>query len=149
MDTTTGGAATITLTTGSHEINAPLLLDKDLAIASNSAGLTLSGNITGTGKTISTTGNVTLSGVNNYGGTSVDNGTVTFANALALPAGSNVTTTGTRRGGLQQRLHGRDHAAARVPLRWAARPRCPSRARSSCWLAAALCGAAAWLRRKV
>ena len=95
MDTITGGAATITVTTGSHEIAAPLLLGKDLSITSNSAGLTLSGPISGGGK-ISTTGNVTLSGVNSYGGgTSVDNGTVTFSNALALPPGSNVTTTGT------------------------------------------------------
>ena len=89
------GQATVG-TQEAHEINAPLLLTDNLDITSNTAGLTLSGDITGVGKTISTTGNVTLSGVNNYGGgTSVDNGTVTFANALALPAGSNVTTTGT------------------------------------------------------
>jgi fibronectin-binding autotransporter adhesin len=42
------------------------------------------------------TGTLTLSGVNTYGGgTTVNSGTLTFANALAMPPGGNVTTSAT------------------------------------------------------
>ena len=72
------GGATIDSDTFNITVAQPLL-------AAGTGGLKKTGS-----------GTLTLTGVNTYGGgTEVDNGTVTFSNALALPPGSNVTTSAT------------------------------------------------------
>jgi autotransporter-associated beta strand protein len=94
----TAGNATITVSSGKQTISAPVALNSNLTVTATGpgVGLTISGDVSGTGKSLGVTGNLTLSGHNTYsGGTSVDGGSVTFSNALALPHGSNVTVSGS------------------------------------------------------
>ena len=75
---------------GSHTIGVPLTLASDLAVAVNNAAstVTVSGNISGAGRSItkSGTGTLVLSGSNSYtGNTTVTGGTLSVASPNALP----------------------------------------------------------------
>jgi fibronectin-binding autotransporter adhesin len=97
-----GTAATITLTGGMHDINAPVILHDDLVVAgSGGSAWTLSfgtaSSITDNGSGFSltmdaVTGTLILSGSDNYtGGTFVTAGTLEVTAAAALPEGSSLT----------------------------------------------------------
>ncbi len=83
-----GAGATITVTDGTHAINAPIVLNDNLTI-SNSGSLTVGGAIANgsngpMGITV-TSGNLVLGGSNTYsGGTTISGGTVTLAHRLAV-----------------------------------------------------------------
>ena len=79
-------------------ISAPVSLTADTTLNGSGAGeLTLSGIISGGGSlTKTTSGNLTLSGVNTYtAGTSVNNGTLTLANKNGLGTGPLTLAAGT------------------------------------------------------
>ena len=88
---TTGGSASIAVNSGSAAINAPVVLNDNVNVtAASGTSLTISGSISqgnnSSGLTLSGGGNLTLSGVNTYtGGTTLNGGTLTVANAAALP----------------------------------------------------------------
>ncbi len=81
--------ATITVPNGTHAINAPLVLNDNLAV-SNNASLTLGGPIANgsngpMGITLSGSGGLVLAGGNTYSGnTTIGGGTLTLANPLAV-----------------------------------------------------------------
>lgn len=89
------GAAALTVTNlngnGAHTIQNVIRLDSDLVVTQGSAGtLTLFSSRTGAGGlTKEGTGTVTLSGTSTYlGATAINNGTVNYNTAGALPAGA-------------------------------------------------------------
>ncbi len=98
--TTGSGTATVTVTSGSQAIQSLVqIAGGNLAIAlSNSGILAISGNISDDGSQRSLTlagdgsGQLVLSGTNNYGGaTNVNAGAMYITNASALPPESNLT----------------------------------------------------------
>ena len=104
MALASGTAATITVTTtGSHVINAPIVLASNLDVTTTSAGtLNIQGNITQPGATAlalyvdgDSSGELILSGTNNSytGGTFVDPGagTLVVTTSNSLPLGGNLT----------------------------------------------------------
>jgi fibronectin-binding autotransporter adhesin len=92
-----GSGATITVTDGSHVINAAVILADNLTLSpAASSTLAILGNISQTGGTFSLTmsnsGELILSGSNSYGGgTFVTAGILLAASPAALPGGSNLT----------------------------------------------------------
>ena len=97
-----GSGATITVTDGSHQINAPVVLGDNLLVATSGANpwtLTFgsASSITDNGGGFSLTmsgtgGTLVLGGTNTYsGGTTVSGGTLVGASAYALPAASRLT----------------------------------------------------------
>jgi autotransporter-associated beta strand protein len=88
-----GNSASITVSSGSHTISAPVELDSSLAVLPAAGSrLTISGGITGAGAlTVDDAGTVVLSGTNGYtGGTLVNVGSLIIANASALPDGTSL-----------------------------------------------------------
>ncbi len=72
-------AAAVSTVTGSHALNTPLVLGSNLnALAAAGTTLTLGGDISGAGKSLSATGpgTVILKGTNTYGATNVNAGTL-------------------------------------------------------------------------
>ncbi len=94
------GAAQLVVTSGSQAISAPVSLASSLAISlSSGSALAISGNIAGTGKSLTLAyggGLLVLGGSNTYsGGTTVSSGVLRVANSSALgPANGSLTTTG-------------------------------------------------------
>ena len=91
-----GSGAQITVTDGTHEIDAPVLLSDNLTVTpSTSAALTISGNISQSGTrslTLAGPGTLTLSGTNNFtGGAIVSDGTLILNNNEALADGTSLT----------------------------------------------------------
>ena len=88
-----GFPATVTVTTGSHSINAPILLNSPANITlSPSTSLAIGGAIangtSANGLTVAGGGTLTLSGSNTYsGGTTLSGGTLQLASNAALGAG--------------------------------------------------------------
>jgi autotransporter-associated beta strand protein len=86
---------TISVTTGSHAITAPVTLRSSLNISAASGSiLTIAGGITGNGQalTLNGSGKLILSGNNSFnGGTAVVSGTLVVGSAAALASGSNLT----------------------------------------------------------
>jgi autotransporter-associated beta strand protein len=91
-----GGGAKITVTSGSHVINAPVVLAENLVV-SGSGRLTFDNlsSITGSGKSLTMSANngtLILSGTDSYsGGTTVSAGTLEFLESSALPSGTSLT----------------------------------------------------------
>jgi autotransporter-associated beta strand protein len=90
-----GTSASITVSSGSQAISAPLALDSNLTV-SPAAGsqLTISGGIDGAGQSllVNDWGTVVLSGAANYtGGTTVSAGTLIVSNSSAIAAGTSLT----------------------------------------------------------
>ncbi len=95
------GGATITVTDGTHAINAPLVLNDSLTV-SNNGSLTVGGAIVDGANgpmaiTVSGGGLLVLAGGNTYSGnTTISGGTVTLAHPLAAQNSTvNVTNSGT------------------------------------------------------
>ncbi len=93
-----GGVAMATVTSGTHNISAPVVLAGSLAVnTTDGAALFLSGSVSeampGSGSiSLSGDGALILSGTSSYtGGTTVNSGTLYLANSTALPAESNLT----------------------------------------------------------
>jgi autotransporter-associated beta strand protein len=97
-----GSGATITVTDGSHQINAPVVLSDNLVVTTSGAthwtlSLGSASSITDNGGGFSLTmsgtgGSLVLGGSNTYtGGTTVSGGTLVVASAYALPAASRLT----------------------------------------------------------
>jgi fibronectin-binding autotransporter adhesin len=94
-----GSSIAITVADGTHSISAPLVfVGGNLAVTvSNSGVLLVSGNISDDGGAWSLTlegdgsGQLVLSGTNNYGETDVDAGTLIVTSPSALLAGSNLS----------------------------------------------------------
>jgi autotransporter-associated beta strand protein len=90
--------ANINDTSGTHSIQAPLVLNSTLAvtIANSGDALNVSGNISGVGSLmLSGNGTLALSGNNSYGGaTYVSGGTLLVSAAGALPSGTALTLYG-------------------------------------------------------
>jgi len=93
-------AANIQVFGGSHLISAPIALNSNTTVSTNSGGqiITLAGNITGAGGlTTFTPSNainsaVLLTGTNSYSnGTTINGGNLRLGSANALPANSNLT----------------------------------------------------------
>ena len=83
MSNTGGSNAVISLTSGAaaQTVSAPMLLSSNLTVTSNANGVTLSGNISGTGQGITLAGGLlTLKGTNTYTGTTTVSGGVLLAN---------------------------------------------------------------------
>ncbi len=94
FDVAAGNAALNVSGTASHSISRPLVLNDTLVINQGSSGiLTLSGARSGTGGLIKNgTGQVTLSGVGSFTGpTQINEGTLLYNTAGAIPAASLVT----------------------------------------------------------
>jgi len=89
-----GSSASVTVSSGSHTISAPVVLDSSLLIApASGSALTISGAISGmdASLTVSGQGTVNLSGTNSYtGGTIVASGTLVAASAGAIPSGTSL-----------------------------------------------------------
>ena len=87
-------APTVTVTSGSHTITAPVALAAGVTV--NTAGgtaLTLAGNVTGTGGLAKNgLGTLTLAGADNYGPTNVSAGSLVLSPAATLAG--NLTVTG-------------------------------------------------------
>jgi autotransporter-associated beta strand protein len=95
--TGTGGSspAAVTVTSGTHGIVAPILLDSNLVV-SDSGSLTIGGNLGDGGLSKSLTleggGKLILSGTNTYsGGTVVNDGTLVVTSNSSLPDGTSLT----------------------------------------------------------
>ncbi|MGO9113898.1 MAG: fibronectin type III domain-containing protein [Thermoguttaceae bacterium] len=89
-----GSSARITVSSGSHTIDAPVSLDSSVTVLPASGSqLTISGGITGAGAlTVDNQGTVVLSGANDYiGGTTVSTGTLILANSTAIAANTSLT----------------------------------------------------------
>ena len=89
-----GTSASITVSSGSDTISAPLSLDSNVTVLPAAGSqLTISGRISGSGAlTVNNPGKVVLSGANSYtGGTTVSAGTLVLANALAIAKGTSLT----------------------------------------------------------
>jgi len=86
--------AAITVVSGTHWVQAPILLGSNLVVSS-SGRLTLSGNISdnGLGRNLTLNGGeLILSGTNSYGGgTTVNEGILSVTNNDALPGGGSLT----------------------------------------------------------
>ena len=103
LQNTSGQNAVISLTTTSlsPEIAAPISLASNLTVTSNGNGLTISGSISdssGTSNSVTlTNGLLVLSGTNSYGGaTTVGSGsTLRLGSTTALPSGTALTVSGT------------------------------------------------------
>jgi autotransporter-associated beta strand protein len=93
----TAGPATITSSSGTNEIAAPITLGSNLSVsASTGSILTISGAIVESGSSyrlsLNGVGELVLSGVNNYtGGTFVSGGTMVVTSPDALADGTNLT----------------------------------------------------------
>jgi autotransporter-associated beta strand protein len=90
-----GNAAAITVSAGSQTISAPVDMASSVVV-SPAAGskLTISGGITGPGKslTVNAPGTVVLQGANSYtGGTNVSAGKLIVQNAASIESGTNLT----------------------------------------------------------
>lgn len=86
-------SAALTVISGTHTVSAPILLDSNLDVSS-SGSLTLAGNVSGLGMTLTLDGGgeLILSGSNSYdGGTFVENGTLVVNNSSALLDGASLT----------------------------------------------------------
>ena len=105
--TLAGAAAAINVTSGAQEIGAPVTLANNVAVAVTAGSLKISGNISGTSKTLTKSGGgiLELAGTNNYGTTSVTAGTLfvngsTAGNVSVTGAGTTLGGTGTIGGGV-------------------------------------------------
>ncbi len=87
-----GNTPLITVSAGSHSITAPVSLAKGVSIDTAAfTALSITGNITGIGGlTKIGAGALTLSGVNNYGDTTLSAGQLTLASAASI-ASTNIT----------------------------------------------------------
>jgi autotransporter-associated beta strand protein len=91
-----GSTATITDFGGTHTLSAPVVLvsNTSFVVVNHGDGITVAGNINGSGGLIATgpggsVASLTLSGSNTYtGGTDVENGNLTLGSSSALPTGT-------------------------------------------------------------
>jgi autotransporter-associated beta strand protein len=101
-----GGPATITVTSGTHAISAPIALASNLNVG-GSGQMTISGTIAKSGTaTVALakygSGTLVLAGVNTYdGGTTIDGGTVSVSDDTNLGTTGGLTFTATGTGVLQ------------------------------------------------
>jgi fibronectin-binding autotransporter adhesin len=87
--------ATLTVAAGSHTISAPLTLGSNVTVVPAAGSrLTVSGGVSGAGKSLTVNGNgtVVLSGATSFtGGTTVSEGTLILANPSAITANTSLT----------------------------------------------------------
>jgi len=93
--TDSNSPAAVTVVSGKHWVEAPILLDSNLVVSA-SGSLGISGNITESSGSRSLTldggGELILSGTNSYsGGTVVNSGELTVINNYSLPSGGSLT----------------------------------------------------------
>ena len=124
--------AAVTVTSGTHSVETPILLGSDL-IVSSSGRLTLSGDVgdggLAKGLTLEGGGWLVLSGTNSYGGgTLVDAGTLDVTERRRFGRRFELDRRRWQRVCLRSRGY---PAVTASPARW--RRRFPSRARWPCW----------------
>ena len=97
FDNTPGTATLLEMPASKGDIiSAPITINGSLLVTNSSTNtLSISGNITGTGGTLSLYGNSTLSGTDSYaGGTTLNSGNLTFSAGSAIPATGTLTLNG-------------------------------------------------------
>jgi autotransporter-associated beta strand protein len=93
-----GSSAQLNITSGSHVITAPVVLDSNLIVSfAAGAAIGISGNVSGAGGlTLTGAGTTLLSGSNSYaGGTSVNAGNLVFASPSSIPGSGTILISGS------------------------------------------------------
>jgi len=144
--------ATVSVAAGSHAIAAPIVLDSDLLVSpASGASLTISGPISGPGRSLTKTGAglLVLSADNSYsGGTVVANGTLVVGRLDGLPLGGDLTIHAGATVVLESGLNGALRRGAAHADGTSATTAVPEPATAALLLIAATAGSAVRLRRR-
>ena len=129
-----GNSASITVSSGSHTISAPVALLSNVSVLPAAGSqLTISGGISGAGQslTVDGGGTVVLSGANSYTGrTMVSAGTLILSNSSAIAAGASLTVgagAGILFGAFNRSRVYRPPVLSRRPQPSSPRPKLPQR----------------------